>query len=115
VKESEIQTDIRIELGTLEDVRLFRNNCGVLIDARGERVAYGLCKGSADLIGFRTIQVTPEMVGTLLAVFAAIEVKAPGKRASYAQARFLSMVNDAGGLAGVATSVDEAKEILEMT
>jgi hypothetical protein len=39
-----------------------------------------LCKGSADLIGYRTITITPDMVGQQVAVFTSIEVKTPTGR-----------------------------------
>lgn len=115
--EQAIQNDIRLELGH-GDVRLFRNNTGCLKNDRGRVVCFGLAKGSSDLIGFKTVEVTEEMVreagGKLrLAVFAAIEVKDKG-RATPEQRRFISCVQAAGGLAGVARSVTDAKEILEM-
>ena len=123
--ESDIQSAIRLELGTLDDVRIWRNNVGVLKDERGKYVTFGLCRGSSDLIGFRSVVITPEMVGKRVAIFAAVEVKTPNAlqrgrspRAgveSRSQRAFISMVNDNGGLAGFATSVEEAKDILEMT
>jgi hypothetical protein len=57
-------------------VRLFRNNTGVLRDANGRPVSFGLCKGSADLIGWTTRTITADMVGQQVAVFTSIEVKA---------------------------------------
>lgn len=109
--EQAIQNDIRLELGH-GDVRLFRNNTGCLKNDRGRVVCFGLAKGSSDLIGFKTVEVTEDMVGQELAVFVAIEVKDKG-RATPEQRRFISCVQNAGGLAGVARSVTDAKEILE--
>lgn len=114
-------------------VRLFRINVGQawtgreVIQGRGQQVTLrrgdillrqahplrtGVPVGYADLTGWRSVEVTPDMVGRRLAVFAAVEVKAPRGRVSSEQARFLSVVSDAGGFAGVARSVDEAGEIL---
>jgi hypothetical protein len=76
-------------------------------------VRYGLCKGSSDLIGWRSTTITPEMVGQQLAVFTAIEVKDRGTPTPE-QLHFIAQVQAAGGLAGVARSVDEAKAILGM-
>ena len=57
-------------------VRLFRNNCGALKDADGRLIRYGVANpGGSDLIGWRSLTVTPDMVGRKLAVFLAIEVK----------------------------------------
>ena len=77
--------------------RLFRNNCGVAFYPSGGRVRYGLAPGSADLIGW-----------TRDGRFLAIEVKLPGEKPDAAQARFLDAVKMAGGVAGVARSVEDA-------
>ena len=110
--EQAIQNDIRLECGH-GDVRLFRNNTGCLRNDRGRIVCFGLATGSSDLIGFKTVEVTEDMVGQKLAVFVAIEVKDKG-RPTPEQRRFISCVNDAGGMAGIARSVDDAKKIMEM-
>jgi hypothetical protein len=66
--EQQIQQHIRIACST-GATRLFRNNTGTLRDQHGRPVSFGLCKGSADLIGYRSITITPEMVGQQVAVF----------------------------------------------
>ena len=109
--EAHIQQAIRLELSR-GPVRLWRNNTGALRDQNGRMVTFGLCPGSADLIGYRQVTITPEMVGQTLAVFCAIEVKAPGGRATQEQLRFLQHVQDAGGRAGIAYSVDEARAVI---
>jgi ribosomal protein S19 len=45
-------------------------------------VQFGLCKGSADLIGWKRVTVTPEMVGSTVAVFTSIEVKTRNRQAA---------------------------------
>lgn len=92
-------------------VRLFRNNTGALEDKTGRIVRYGLCKGSSDLIGWQTVEVTPEMVGQRLAVFVALEVKDKG-RLTAEQAQFLEVVRRAGGIAGEVRSVEDAESVL---
>jgi len=110
--ETTLQQEIRLALGTNPDARLFRNSVGSLPDPRtGRLVTFGLAKGSADLIGWRTITITPEMVGTRLAVFLSIEVKTPTGRVNPAQQAWLSVVHGAGGLAGIARSVPDALRI----
>lgn len=109
--EQSIQNDIRLELGN-GDTRLFRNNTGCLRNDRGRVVCFGLAKGSSDLIGWREIEITEEMVGQKIAIFVAIEVKDKG-RVTPEQRRFISCVKQAGGFAGVARSVDEAKQIID--
>jgi hypothetical protein len=109
--EQSIQQAIRLlSRGT---IRLFRNNVGALRDATGRLVRYGLAPGSSDLIGWRTITVTPDMVGQTVAQFVAIEVKDRG-RATPEQLTFIEAVTRAGGLAGVARSPDDARTILGM-
>lgn len=67
----------------------------------------GLAKGSSDLIGLFTLKITPEMVGSSVAVFTSPEIKVPGKSATPEQGRWIKMVNGHGGFAGVFHSVDE--------
>lgn len=114
-------------------VRLFRINVGQawtgrqVIQGRGQTVRLergdvllrqahplrtGVPNGYADLTGWRSVEVTPDMVGRRLAVFAAVEVKAPKGRPTAEQVNFLRVVSEAGGFAGIARSVDEAGEIL---
>lgn len=112
--ETDIQQRIRLAVGTRSDLRLFRNQVGQLPDPRtGRPVQFGLARGSADLIGWRTITVTPEMVGQRLAVFTSIEVKTATGRLTPAQHAWLGAVHKAGGIAGVARSVADSLRIVE--
>jgi len=110
--EAYVQNKIRLAVGHGK-IRLFRNNTGALLDIKGRLVKFGLCKGSSDLIGFKTITITPDMVGKEVAIFSAIEVKDKGK-ATDEQKKFIDIIQNAGGIAGVAKNVNEAKKILEI-
>ncbi len=114
MSEQTIQQHIRLacSIGTC---RLFRNNTGTLRDINGRPVTFGLCKGSADLIGWRSVTVTPEMVGQQVAIFTSIEVKAATGRIRPEQQQWLNAVQAAGGIAGVARSVGEAMDLLSIT
>lgn len=101
--EGEIQAAIRLAVGSLPDVRLWRNNTGALRDARGRQVRYGLAVGSADLIGV----VGPH------GRFVAIEVKSAGGSVTGDQSLWLETVRRMGGVAGVARSVEEALALIE--
>jgi hypothetical protein len=66
---------------------LMRNNVGVAFKENGAPVRFGLGNESkrindkvtsSDLIGSTTVLVTPEMVGSYVGVFTAIEVKKQG-------------------------------------
>ena len=111
MSEQAIQQRIRLACSR-GPTRLWRNNTGRLRDERGQLVTFGLCPGSADLIGYRSVVVTPDMVGQQLAVFAAVEVKTPTGRPTPEQTTFLEHVAAAGGLAGIARSVEDAEALL---
>jgi hypothetical protein len=111
MSEQRIQQEIRIACSN-GDTRLFRNNTGTLKDQNGRPVSFGLCKGSGDLIGWKRVTVTPEMVGSIVAVFTSIEVKTPTGRLRPEQQQWLNAVQAAGGIAGVARSVEDAQRIM---
>lgn len=73
----------------------------------------GLCVGSSDLICITPVTITPDMIGRKVGVFTAVEVKAAKGRVSAEQERFISAVKRAGGIAGVARSVDQAVQLLD--
>ncbi len=111
--ETNIQQRIRLALGTDPNVRLFRNQVGQLPDPRtGRPVQFGLAKGSADLVGFKTITITPDMLGQRVAVFTSIEVKTPEGRLTTPQQNWLHAVKTAGAIAGVARSPEDAIRLL---
>ena len=68
----------------------------------------GLFLGSSDLIGWQSVTVTPEMVGTRLAIFTALEAKEGTGRLSPEQRAFLAAVAEAGGIAREVRTVEDA-------
>ena len=114
--ETTLQQQIRLAVGTNPDARIFRNQVGSLPDSRtGRLVTFGLARGSADLIGWRTITVTQSMVGIRLAIFTSIEVKTPTGRIRPEQQAWLEAVQQAGGIAIIARSVPDAVLALSPT
>lgn len=122
--ESPILTKIRVQASRL-GARLFRNSTGQAwtgkvsrLDSRRiiieepRKVVYGLCVGGSDLIGWQPVKITASMVGKTIAVFVAVEVKVGKTATTDAQIAFIDAVRAAGGLAGIARSVEEAEEIL---
>ena len=95
---------------------LFRNNVGSLKTRTGGHVTFGLCEGSSDLVGWRSITVTQNMVGRQLAIFTALEIKSPGAHTNpkhlKKQTHFIETVRKAGGIAGFADSHVSALKIL---
>lgn len=91
--------------------RLWRNNCGCLQDKRGQWIQYGVANpGGSDGIGLVQLEIKPHHVGKKLAVFLAVEVKEPGSYPTSEQKNFIAFVNEAGGLAFIAHTHDEAQE-----
>jgi hypothetical protein len=70
----------------------------------------GLCKGSSDLIGWTRVLITPDMVGSRVAVFTGIECKTLGYKATEDQIRFRNAINKAGGIGKIIYSLDDLNE-----
>jgi hypothetical protein len=111
--EHEIQQRIRLACGR-GAVRLWRNNTGALVDEQGRFVRFGLCKGSSDLIGLRSLLVTPDLLGRRIAQFVALEVKAGRGVVSPEQRAFLRLVQQLGGVASVCRSIEQAQAALAL-
>jgi hypothetical protein len=131
MKEANIQNGIMIALSKV-GATIFRNNVGLgwtgkaikqtkeamvkvypgdVLVKNARPLHAGLCKGSADLIGWMPVVVTQDMVGSTVAVFLAPEVKTETGRASPDQVNFANAVNRAGGRAGIARNSDDAVQI----
>lgn len=108
-KESILVAQIRLKASKMGWV-LFRNNVGIC--KQGKRtVRYGLCVGSADLIGWKPIPVCGlhKNHHIYMAQFVAIEVKTDTGRITKDQQRFIDAVNAYGGLGIIARSLDDIK------
>lgn len=110
-------------------VRLFRNNVGQgwvgqstritragvvmltpgdVVVKRARPLHAGLARGSGDLIGWRSITITPEMVGTTIAQFVSLEAKEGAGRLEIEQRAWLDAVNAAGGIAREVRAIEDA-------
>lgn len=126
--ESLLLKQIQVAASSL-GARLFRNNVGLgwvgevirpakpvtvsvtpgdILIRRARPLHAGLCEGSGDLIGFKSIQITPEMVGRTVAVFASVEVKTHHTRTTKEQFAFQNAVREAGGIGIIARTKEEA-------
>jgi hypothetical protein len=82
------------------DARLFRNNIGTLKNNRGEFVTFGVANpGGSDLIGWRSIIITQDMIGQRIAQFLAVECKGSKGKLTEQQYNFIHMVKISGGSA----------------
>lgn len=97
---------------TRPDVRLWRQNVGEFQLRDGTFFRAGLCRGSSDFVGLHTVTITPSMVGRTVGVFFALELKKPGELPEDHQQEWLDEIRDAGAIAGVATSVEDAEAVL---
>lgn len=103
MKETDIMRAIQVKASE-RGWKLFRNNIGV---CRDPKMRFGLCKGSSDLVGWRSVTITPEMVGSKVAVFVAREVKTAKGIMSKEQAAFLKQLIRDGGDGAIARGVDD--------
>ena len=111
--ESEIQNQIKKILHQL-GFTMFRNNVGAWRNPRGHWIRYGLGgPGGSDLIGWRPIMITPDMVGSKIAQFVAIETKRPSKsKVTDQQSHFIHVVKECGGIGIIASSIADLKEYI---
>lgn len=125
MSESNLMRVIMLAVGKVPTIKLFRNNTGTgwtgkmtwlnnkkLLIEDPRPIHAGLCDGSSDLIGWKIVTVTEDMVGKQVALFAAVEVKANVGRASKEQINFMFQVRNAGGISGVVRDPDEARKLL---
>jgi len=114
--EAAIQNEIRLEAAS-KGLHLFRNNVGVLLDVNARPVRFGLANDSkrlndklksGDLIGWRRVVITQEMVGCTIAQFVSRECKRKdwkysGDARETAQLAWARLVTASGGDACFAT------------
>lgn len=105
--ESAIQRSILLDLNSIPGVAMWRNNVGV---DTGRGVRYGLCPGSADLIG--CVQRSSEATGGSIGVFVALEIKRSGQLPTTRQRAWLACVRRLGGVAEVVHTLEQARKII---
>jgi hypothetical protein len=110
MNEAQIQSEIRITLGRIPDLRMFRNNVGVA-QVRGTHIRYGLAKGSADLIGWLALK--PPLVPYPIARFMSLEIKTETGKPTEEQKMWMEMVQRFGGFACIVRSPKEALAAVE--
>lgn len=99
----------------------YREQNGDIVVPGGRPVALGFgdtsgdpVAGVGDLVGWTTVTITPDMVGCKIAVFTDIETKSSADaKKRKAQADFISLVNQSGGIAGFAHTPEMAVAIVK--
>jgi len=116
--EADIQSAVSLAIGARPGVRVFRNTVGtgwtgestnttiqgrpdLTVIRNARRVTFGLATGSPDLVGWREIVITADMIGETIAQFLGGEIKKPGGRIDSLQNTFLDALARAGGLSAV--------------
>ncbi len=104
--------------------RLFRMNVGLAwvgdvtrnrdgsITIRNPRPFRAGVPGMSDLVGWVPVEITAEMVGSTVAVFASVETKGARGRATDEQKNYVAAVVAAGGRAGIARTDEDLTSIL---
>ena len=111
MNETELQNRIRLSIGAIAGVRMFRNQVGNFRSLDSKRIIKVGTVGSSDLIGFTSKTITPDMVGQVIAQYVALEIKTPTGKVSPQQSAFIDMVNKSGGIGAIVRSVDDAKQV----
>lgn len=116
MNETSLINVIKLE-ASRKSARLWRNNVGATYTPEGSFIRYGLANESkainkilksSDLIGIKTVVITPDMVGKTIGQFLAREVKPTGWKFSgtereVAQQNFINLINSLSGNAAFAT------------
>ena len=114
MSENESQILAQIRLAIAPHATISRNSIGAYKSPSGHYIKYGLFNpGGADLIGWKTITITPEMVGQKIAQFVGLEVKSATGRIRPEQENFLRVLKAAGGLCGIVRSTQDALGLLK--
>lgn len=100
MRESNLQQQILLEFGSRPDMRLWRNNSGLLFTRTGQRVR-------ASVIG------APDIIGLMLpdGQFIGIECKGDRGQQSKEQFHFQQMIMRMGGVYVLAYSVEDVRRV----
>ncbi len=125
MKESNIQQNIRLA-ATDNDCTLFRANAGVAwignkmtrmkdgsLVIHDPRPFHGMIEGFPDLVGWKTMTVTPDMVGQKIAIIVMPEVKTPTGKKREAQERFEKKALADGVRYGFVRSVEDFEKLVK--
>lgn len=97
-KETNVWKQIQLDMSPL-GWRLFRNQRYKGQTSKGAWVDCGVGgDGGSDLVGYRMITITPDMVGTIIAQYAEVEAKYGKGRASPEQKSRLDRLNKDGAI-----------------
>lgn len=115
--ETDVLKAIQNEASANCSARLLRNNVGtyLTLDEKRKVKAGLLFPGSSDLIGCVSICISPEMVGSVIAIPLVVECKAPGWKGvrtptEKKQEKFIKIVKQRGGMGFFLDDAGKLKE-----
>lgn len=125
--ESHVKARVLLAIGALPGVRMFNSPTGegwqgkllrsdrdTVLLSHPRRIRFGLVKGGSDIVGWTSRVITPDMVGTRVAIFTVIEVKTETGSMREGQQPFIDAVNGAGGIAGVVRTPEQALDLVRL-
>lgn len=105
-------------LGPKKGVRRLADGSVLILSPRSVAIGFGMTNGdpvvgASDLNGWTEIVITPAMIGRKVAIYTAIETKeSGGGDKSEEQVNFVEQVRQAGGIAGFASSPEDALKVI---
>lgn len=124
MKEQSIQNEILIAMGQAGAYGLRVNSGqfwggevlshdGKMLLLKNPTKILGAPAGTSDIIGCKSVLITPQMIGKTIGQFICLEVKKPGEKAKKHQENFLAVMKSRGAITGVARSPEQAIKIVQ--
>jgi len=121
MRETPLAKKCLLKIGRLPGIRIFRNNVGMAYQGKTKffkkplrvlitkfrRIKFGLLVGSGDYIGWKTVIITPDMIGTKMAQFLSVEIKTEFGVRSDEQIKWCENVRKQGGIAVFVDNLDD--------
>lgn len=86
---------------------------GTVVIENARPFSTGLPAGFSDIVGVTPVKITQAMVGNTIGVATFLEIKTPTGKPTADQVNFLRVMAEAGAIAGVARSPEDAAEVLQ--
>ena len=98
-----------------EMVRQWKGSGGIMVELRRAAFrVFGLGTGTLDLVGWRPLVITADMVGKTIAQYVEVDAKTPGyRRMSPEQKNYARTVLEAGGFVALAQRIGQKDVAIE--
>lgn len=113
-EETNVWKQMQLDLSP-DGFRLFRNQRYKGYTDKGFFVDAGIGgNGGGDLVGYKIMTITQDMVGKKIAQYTEIEAKTSKGRPSDDQLKRINRLTLDGGIAGICTCADDVKKLLTL-